>query len=96
MLLLSWRGWTSNVPVPSGWAAVVEANTRLKVSRPLRQSGTSLVLCRSLGVTADVADAITAALERQGFVWNDPPGYDGWGLNAYGREIVGYLRSVPG
>jgi len=52
------------------------------------------VLFREIGITEDAADAISAALERQGLVWNDPPGYGGWGLTAYGRQIVTVLRSV--
>jgi hypothetical protein len=52
------------------------------------------MLCQQLGADPDAADAISAALERHGLIWNDPPGYGEWGLTSYGHEIVGYLRMV--
>ena len=41
-----------------------------------------------MGTSDDVADAVSATLERQGLVWNDPPGFGGWGITDYGQHIL--------
>jgi hypothetical protein len=47
-----------------------------------------------MGASADVADSVSATLERQGLVWNDPPGFGAWGITDYGQRIIDLLRST--
>lgn len=79
---------------PDPVAAMVQANTRFRGPRRGTQTGAAFVIGQQLGTNADAADAIAAALQRHGLIWNDPPGFGEWGLTSYGREIVGYLRSL--
>jgi hypothetical protein len=80
-------------PAPSYMDQMVDASTRYKGPRAGTQTGASRALSHA-GHEPDVADAITAALERQGLVWNDPAGFGAWGLTDYGRHIVRFLRQV--
>lgn len=74
---------------------MIEANTRYKGPRKGSQSGASRQLSTLLGADSEnLADAITAALERHGLIWNDPPGFNGWGLTSYGQHIVQFLREI--
>jgi hypothetical protein len=81
-------------PDASGIAAVIEGMAGLRTRRPGRASGSSVVLRTMMGTSDDVADAISATLERQGLIWNDPPGFDAWSITDYGLRILDLLRSV--
>lgn len=47
-----------------------------------------------MDVSDDVADAVSATLERQGLIWNDPQGFGGWEITDYGRRILDLLRNT--
>lgn len=47
-----------------------------------------------MGTANDVSDAVSATLERQGLIWNDPPGFGGWSITDYGRRILELLRTT--
>lgn len=79
-------------PDASGVAAVIEGMAGLRTRLPGKVSGSSQVLRVHMGVSADVADSVTATLEREGLVWNDPPGFGAWGITDYGRRILDLLR----
>jgi hypothetical protein len=81
-------------PDASGVAAVLEGMAGLRVRPPGKESGTSKVLRALMHVSADVADAVSATLEREGLVWNDPPGFGAWGITDYGRRILDLLRTT--
>lgn len=53
------------------------------------------VLSRRLGCDVGIAQGIVAALQRQGLVWADPPGFTDWGITAYGERILAYLCAIP-
>ena len=57
-------------------------------------SGSAQVLRALIGVADDVADSVSAALERQGLLWNDPPGFGAWGITDYGLRILNLLRNT--
>jgi hypothetical protein len=79
-------------PDASGVAAVIEGMAGLRTRLPGKVSGSSQVLRVHMGVSADVADSVTATLEREGLVWNDPPGFGAWGTTDYGQRILDLLR----
>jgi hypothetical protein len=81
-------------PDPSGVAAVLEGMAGLRTRPPGKQSGTSKVLRALMHVSADVADSVSATLEHEGLVWNDPPGFGTWGITDYGRRILLLLRTT--
>jgi hypothetical protein len=59
-----------------------------------RETGATRTLLQYLVSDQAIAEAITAALVRQGLIWNDPPGFEEWGLTDYGRGTVGYLHDM--
>ena len=75
-------------------AAVTESMAGLRTRTPNKVSGSSGVLQALMGTANDVADAVSATLERQGLIWNDPPGFGGWSITDYGRRILDLLRST--
>lgn len=81
-------------PDASGVAAVIEGMAGLRTRGPGKVSGSSQILRALMGVADDVADSVSATLERQGLVWNDPPGgsqtTDGGSLTCCGMP-----RSMP-
>lgn len=81
-------------PDASGVAAVLEGMAGLRTRPPGKVSGSSQVLRALMGASADVADSVSATLERQGLVWNDPPGFGAWGITDYGQRIIDLLRST--
>lgn len=81
-------------PDASGVAAVLEGMAGLRTRPPGKESGTSKVLQALMRVSADVADYVSATLEREGLVWNDPPGFGAWGITGYGRRILDLLRTT--
>jgi hypothetical protein len=66
----------------------------LRTRGPGKVPGSAQTLRALMGVSDDVADAVSATLERQGLVWNDPPGFGGWGITDYGRRILDLLRNT--
>jgi hypothetical protein len=40
------------------------------------------------------ADSVSAALKRQGLIWNDPPGFGAWGITDYGWRILNLPRKA--
>jgi len=69
-----------------------ERTVRLRIPpAPGSASGVGRVLAARLRCGPDVAEALTATLERHGLVWNDPPGFPGWGITPYGRTVYAYL-----
>ena len=38
--------------------------------------------------------SVSATLERQGLIWNDPPGFVAWGITDYGWRILNLLRNT--
>jgi hypothetical protein len=81
-------------PDASGVAAVLEGMAGLRTRRPGKVSGSSQVLRALMGVSTDVADSVSATLEREGLLWNDPPGFGAWGITDYGRRILDLLRNT--
>jgi hypothetical protein len=81
-------------PDASGVAAVLESMAGLRTRQPGKASGSSQVLQALMGVSADVADSVSATVEREGLVWNDPPGFGAWGITDYGRRILDLLRNT--
>ena len=80
-------------PDATGVAAVIEGMAGLRTRRPGRVSGSSTVIRTTMGASDDIADAISATLERQGLIWNDPPGFDAWSITEYGRRILRLLKT---
>ena len=74
--------------------AMAEANAVAKGPQPVRRTGAMMELCRHFDVGYDMAEALTAALVRHGLIYNDPPGFEDWGLTEYGRSVVGYLSGI--
>jgi hypothetical protein len=81
-------------PDATGVASVIEGMAGLRTRKPQKVTGSSEILRARLGASAEVADAVSATLERLGLIWNDPPGFGAWGITGYGRRILDYLRSV--
>jgi hypothetical protein len=81
-------------PDASGVAAVIEGMAGLRNRGPGKASGSSQVLRALMGVADDVADSVSATLERHGLVWNDPPGFGAWGITDYGWRIFNLLRNT--
>ena len=81
-------------PDTTGAAAVIEGMAGLRTRTPNKVSGSSGVLQTLMGTANDVADAVSATLERQGLIWNDPPGFGGWSITGYGRRILELLRGT--
>jgi len=81
-------------PDASGVAAVIEGMAGFRTRRPGKVSGSSQVLQARMGVSADVADSVSATLEREGLIWNDPPGFGAWGVTDYGQRILDLLRNA--
>jgi hypothetical protein len=81
-------------PVPNAVEQMIDASTRYKGPRTWPAHKAASRALSGCGHEPDVADAITAALERHGLIWNDPAGLGGWGLTDYGRHIVRFLREV--
>jgi hypothetical protein len=73
---------------------MAEANALANGPQPVRRTGAMMELCRHFDVGYDMAEALTAALVRHGLVYNDPPGFEDWGLTEYGRNIVRYLSDI--
>lgn len=87
-------GYKQQHPDANGVAAVIEGMAGLRTRVPAKVSGTSGILRALMGTSDDVADAVSATLERQGLTWNDPPGFGAWGLTDYGRRILSLLKDV--
>jgi hypothetical protein len=81
-------------PDAGGIAAVIEGMAGFRTRTPEKVSGSSGILRALMGTSDDVADAVSATLERQGLVWNDPPGFGAWGITDYGRRILNLLQST--
>lgn len=81
-------------PDATGAAAVIEGMAGLRTRTPGKASGSSGVLRALMGTANDVSDAVSATLERQGLIWNDPPGFGGWSITDYGRRILELLRTT--
>jgi len=81
-------------PDASGVAAVLEGMAGLRTRGPSKVPGSAQTLRALMGAADDVADAVSATLERQGLIWNDPPGFGGWGITDYGRRILDLLRNT--
>lgn len=81
-------------PDASGVAAVIEGMAGLRTRGPGKATGSSQILRALMGVAHDVADSVSATLERQGLVWNDPPGFGSWGITDYGSRIFNLLRNT--
>lgn len=73
----------------------VEAQTRYRVQRTGSQTGAARALALRMGPDSGAAaDAINAALERQGLIWSDPAVSISWGFTDYGRQIVRFLNEM--
>jgi hypothetical protein len=81
-------------PDASGVAAVIEGMAGLRTRGPGKATGSSQILRALMGVADDVADSVSATLERQGLIWNDPPGFGAWGITDYGWRILNLLRNT--
>jgi hypothetical protein len=81
-------------PDATGVASVIEGMAGLRVRTPGKVTGSSGVLLALMSISKDVADAVSAALERQGLIWNDPPGFGGWGITDYGQRILDHLQNA--
>jgi hypothetical protein len=81
-------------PDATGIGAVIGGMAGLRTRTPEKASGSSAVLRARMGTANDVADAVSATLERQGLIWNDPPGFGGWWITDYGRRISDLLRGM--
>lgn len=81
-------------PDANGVAAVLEGMAGLRTRGPGKASGSSQVLRALMGTSPDVADSVSAMLERQGLIWNDPPGFGGWGITDYGGRILDLLQNT--
>jgi hypothetical protein len=73
-------GYKQQYPDASGVAAVIEGMAGFRTRMPEKVSGTSGIPRALMGTSDDVADALSATLERQGLVWNDPSDFGAWGL----------------
>jgi len=61
----------------------------------LSQTGAARALALRMGPDSGAAaDAINAALERQGLIWSDPAVSISWGFTDYGRQIVRFLNEM--
>jgi hypothetical protein len=67
--------------------AMTEGGMRFEAPQPLWRTAATMELRRNFDVGHDMAEAITAALVRHGLIYNDPPGFEDWGLTDYGRNI---------
>ncbi len=81
-------------PDATGVANVIEGMAGLRMRRPEKVTGSSGILRALMGTSDEVGDAVSATLERQGLIWNDPPGFGGWWITEYGHRILDLLRSV--
>jgi hypothetical protein len=97
-------------PDASGVAAVLEGMAGLRTRRPGKVSGSSQVLQALMGVSADVADSVSATLEREGLersarlrrmgdqrLWSTDPGLaEGYqGRCLLTASIPSWRRSFP-
>jgi hypothetical protein len=81
-------------PDATGTAAVIEGMAGLGTRTLGNASGSAKALHALMDLSEDVSDAVSAALERQGLIWNDPPGFGSWSITDYGHRILELLRAT--
>jgi hypothetical protein len=74
--------------------AMTKGGMRFEATQPVRRTAATIELRQHFDIGHDMAEAITAALVRHGLIYNDPPGFQDWGLTDYGRNIVEHLRGI--